>query len=186
MCLLTLSVSVPSLRPPTCAKQEECKDASSLQVGIFFCALYIIAIGSGGTKPTIPTFGADQFDEFEAKEKSQKLSFFNWWMFTVFLSTLFASTFLIYMQDNVGWALGYGLPTIGLAFAIFLFLFGTTFYRHRLPKDSPIKRLLQVFVAALRKWKVQVPDDPRELHELSVEEYSSNKRHMIHNTSSLR
>ncbi|KAI9122002.1 hypothetical protein K1719_006691 [Acacia pycnantha] len=189
MCLLTLSVSLPALRPPTCGEgvgQEECKTASSLQVGIFFCALYIIAVGTGGIKPTISTLGADQFDDFEPKEKSQKLSFFNWWMFTVFLSNLFASTFLIYVQDNVGWSLGYGLPTIGSAFSIILFLLGTRFYRHRLPKDSPITRLLQVLVASLRKWKVKVPDDPRELHELSIQEYSSNKRRMIHNTSSLR
>ncbi|XP_028765525.1 protein NRT1/ PTR FAMILY 5.2-like [Neltuma alba] len=189
MSLLTLSLSLPALRPPTCGegvRQEECKKASSLQVGIFFSALYIIAVGTGGTKPTISTLGADQFDDFEPKEKSQKLSFFNWWMFTVFLSTLFASSFLIYMEDNVGWSLGFGLPTIGLAFAILLFLLGTPFYRHRLPKDSPIKRVLQVLLAALRKWKVRVPDDLRELHELSIEEYSSDKRHRIDNTSSLR
>lgn len=189
MCLLTLAVSLPALRPPPCGKgikEEDCQKASSLQVGIFFCALYIIAIGTGGTKPNISTMGADQFDEFEPKEKSQKLSFFNWWMFSIFFGTLFSNTFLIYIQDNVGWSLGYGLPTAGLALSVFVFLVGTPFYRHKLPLGSPMSRIVQVLVASVRKWKVKVPHDPSDLHELSMEEYTNNGRGRIDHTSSLR
>ncbi|KAL9667821.1 hypothetical protein QQ045_002189 [Rhodiola kirilowii] len=80
--------------------------------------LYTLTIGTGGTKPNISTIGADQFDDFHPKEKSQKLSFFNWWMFSIFFSTLFANTVLVYVQDNVGWTLGYGLPMTGLAISI--------------------------------------------------------------------
>ncbi|KAF2286786.1 hypothetical protein GH714_030334 [Hevea brasiliensis] len=137
MCLITLAVSVPALRPPSCGpgiKEEECdKHASPFQKGVFYCALYIIAVGTGGTKPNISTMGADQFDDFEPKEKIQKLSFFNWWMFSIFFGTLFSNAFLVYIQDNVGWTLGYGLPTAGFAISIFVFLMGTPFYRHKLP-----------------------------------------------------
>ncbi|KAK2417839.1 protein NRT1/ PTR FAMILY 5.2 [Trifolium repens] len=186
MCLLTLSVSLPSLRPPECdagVAFENCPKASPLQKGIFFLALYIIVLGTGGTKPNIATMGADQFDDFDLKEKSHKLSFFNWWYFSILIGVLFSTTFLVYIQDNIGWTLGYGIPTIGLAFSILVFLIGTPYYRHKLPLGSPITRMLQVFVAAVRKWKASVPEDAKELHELSMEEYARNGRSRIAHTS---
>ncbi|XP_031276963.1 protein NRT1/ PTR FAMILY 5.2-like isoform X1 [Pistacia vera] len=189
MSLLTLAVSVPGLRPPSCPgiKDEDCnKKASTLQVGIFYCALYIIAAGTGGTKPNISTMGADQFDDFEPKERKQKLSFFNWWMFSIFFGTLFSNTFLIYIQDNVGWTLGYGLPTIGLLVSVLVFLVGSKFYRHKLPSGSPLTTIAQVLVAAGRKWKEPIPNDPKQLHELSLEKYSVSGKFRIDHTPSLR
>uniref|UniRef100_A0A6N2KHH6 Major facilitator superfamily (MFS) profile domain-containing protein n=1 Tax=Salix viminalis TaxID=40686 RepID=A0A6N2KHH6_SALVM len=190
MSLLTLAVSVPALRPPSCGhgiKEEGCdKPASALQKGIFYGALYIIAAGTGGTKPNISTMGADQFDDFEPKEKQQKLSFFNWWMFSIFFGTLFSNTFLVYIQDNVGWTLGYGIPTLGLALSIIIFLTGSPFYRHKLPAGSPFTRMAKVLVAAVRKWKVSLPNDPGELHELGIGESAKSARNRIDHTHSLR
>ncbi|XP_062023150.1 protein NRT1/ PTR FAMILY 5.2-like [Rosa rugosa] len=190
MSLLTLAVSLRALRPPSCGsgvKLEDCdKRASPFQVGIFYCALYIIAVGTGGTKPNISTMGADQFDEFEPKERIQKLSFFNWWMFSIFFGTLFSNTFLVYIQDKVGWTLGYGLPTVGLAISVTVFLFGTKFYRHKLPSESPFSTIAHVLVAAIRKWRVTVPDDLKELHELSLEKYTKAGKFRIDHSSSLR
>ncbi|XP_020220190.1 protein NRT1/ PTR FAMILY 5.2-like [Cajanus cajan] len=189
MCLLTLAVSLPALRPPPCASgiaDKDCQHASSFQVGIFFFALYIIAAGTGGTKPNISTMGADQFDEFEPKERTQKLSFYNWWVFNILIGTISAQTLLVYIQDRVGFGLGYGIPTIGLALSILVFLFGTPLYRHRLPSGSPLTRMVQVLVAAMRKWKVKIPDNLNELNELSMEEYyASIGRSRICHSSSL-
>ncbi|KAK2417842.1 protein NRT1/ PTR FAMILY 5.2 [Trifolium repens] len=189
MCLLTLTVSLPMLRPPPCGQDiasKDCQKASSFQIGIFFFALYIIAIGTGGTKPNISTMGADQFDEFESKERSQKLSFYNWWVFYILIGTISAQTVLVYIQDNVGFALGYGIPTIGLVVSILIFVLGTPLYRHRLPSGSPLTRMVQVFVAAIRKWNLNVPIDSKELHEVSIEEYTSKGRYRINHSSSLR
>ncbi|KAJ8765210.1 hypothetical protein K2173_011470 [Erythroxylum novogranatense] len=188
MSLLTLSVSLPALRPPPCHDHnvENCKRASTLQLAVFFGALYTLAVGTGGTKPNISTIGADQFDEFDPKEKAHKLSFFNWWMFSIFFGTLFANTALVYIQDNVGWTLGYGLPTIGLAISIGIFLAGTRFYRHRVPTGSPFTRMARVIVAALRKWNVTVPNDPKELYELDLEEYAKKRKFRIDSTPTLR
>lgn len=189
MSLLTLAVSVPALRPPPCShgvNEEDCTEASTLQVGIFYCALYIIALGTGGTKPNISTMGADQFDDFEPKERTHKLSFFNWWMFGIFIGSLFSSTFLVYIQENIGFAIGYGLPTAGLAVSVIVFLVGTRFYRHKVPSGSPITGIAQVLVAAARKWNVPFPNDPKELHELSLEDYANKGKLRIEYTPSLR
>ena len=190
MILLTLAVSLSALRPPSCGdgvKEQDCDNkASALQIGIFYLALYIIAIGTGGTKPNISTMGADQFDDYEPKERFQKLSFFNWWMFSIFLGTLFSNTFLVYIQDNVGWTVGYALPTVGLAVSIMVFIVGTRFYRHKPPSGSPLTRMAQVLVATVRKWRVVVPDEPKELHELPMEHYSGRGKFRLDHTSTLR
>ncbi|KAL4030402.1 hypothetical protein IC575_008639 [Cucumis melo] len=190
MSLLTMAVALPSLRPPPCGnegKDGHCdKQASPLQLGVFYCALYIIALGTGGTKPNISTMGADQFDDFEPKERTQKLSFFNWWMFSIFFGTLFSNTFLVYIQDNVGWGLGYGIPTIGLSVSVLFFLIGTPFYRHKLPSGSPFSRIAKVIVAAVTKRNVPIPNDPKELHEVNLEDYTNSKKSRIDHTHSLR
>ena len=188
MGLLTLAVSMSSLKPPPCLEVNKgnCKQASKLQLAVFFGALYILALGTGGTKPNISTIGADQFDDFHPKEKAQKLSFFNWWMFSIFFGTLFANTGVVYIQDNVGWSLGYGLPTIGLAISILIFVAGTPFYRHKLPSGSPFTRMANVIVAAARNWRLPLPNDPKELHELEFEKYSIERAFRIDSTSSLR
>ncbi|OAY78192.1 Protein NRT1/ PTR FAMILY 5.2, partial [Ananas comosus] len=186
MILITLSVSLPSLKPPPCnphtttaaaAGPTACSTkASSLQLGVFFAALYILAVGTGGTKPNISTIGADQFDEFDPKEKAHKLSFFNWWMFSIFIGTLFANTVLVYIQDNVGWSLGYALPTAGLAVSVAIFLAGTPFYRHKLPAGSPFTRMARVLVAAARKWRVPLPTHPDDLHDPDLQDYANKNR----------
>ncbi|KAK3022519.1 hypothetical protein RJ639_046796 [Escallonia herrerae] len=188
MIILTLTVTLPGLKPPRCVDPNvaDCKEASTLQLALFFGALYTLAVGTGGTKPNISTIGADQFDEFEPKEKAHKLSFFNWWMFSIFLGTLFANTVLVYIQDNVGWSLGYGLPTVGLAISILIFLSGTPFYRHKKPSGSPFTRMARVIVAALRKWSVPIPTDPKGLYELDLEQYTKKGKYRIDSTPSLR
>lgn len=184
MCLLTLAVSISPLKPATC--KTDCKPATSLQLGAFFAGLYILALGTGGTKPNISTIGADQFDDFDPKERTHKLSFFNWWLFSIFVGTLFANTFLVYLQDNVGWTIGYGIPTSGLIVSVIIFLIGTPFYRHKVPQGSPFTKMARVIVAAVRKWRVPIPSDPKELHELEVEMYNEKKSFRIDSTSSLR
>ena len=188
MLVLTLSVSIPGIKPPECstANAEDCKKASVLQLAVFFGALYTLAIGTGGTKPNISTIGADQFDVFDPKEKTQKLSFFNWWMFSIFFGTLFATTVLVYVQDNVGWALGYGLPTLGLAISIIIFLVGTPFYRHKRPMGSPFTKMARVIVASLRKAQAPMSRDPTCFHELPLLEYESKRTFLIHPTRNLR
>ncbi|PON33134.1 Proton-dependent oligopeptide transporter [Parasponia andersonii] len=188
MSLLTLAVSMPALKPPPCQDPnlENCKKASALQLAVFYGALYTLAVGTGGTKPNISTIGADQFDDFHPKEKEQKLSFFNWWVFSIFAGILFSNTVLVWLQDNVGWTLGYAVPTLGLAISIGIFLCGTHFYRHKVPNGSSFIKMAQVILAATRKWNVPLPRDPKELYELDLEVYEEKRYYKIESTPTLR
>ncbi|XP_051152806.1 protein NRT1/ PTR FAMILY 5.2-like [Andrographis paniculata] len=186
MSLLTLSVSIDPLKPSSCSDSTDVHcQPTTLQLVVFFAALYILSLGNGGAKPNISTIGADQFDEFDPREKAQKLSFFNWWMFSIFLGSLFATTVLVYIQDNVGWTLGYGIPTIGIAISILIFFAGTPFYRHKRPMGSPFTKMIKVIVSSIIKWKVEIPTDPKELFEFDPIEYRKGK-YMIDSTTGMR
>ncbi|KAM0013301.1 putative proton-dependent oligopeptide transporter family, MFS transporter superfamily [Helianthus debilis subsp. tardiflorus] len=180
MVLLTLAVSIKFLKP-TCSNGV-CNKASTSQIAFFYTSLYIIAIGAGGTKPNISTFGADQFDDFDPHEKGLKVSFFNWWMFSSFLGALVATLGLVYIQENLGWGLGYGIPTVGLVLSLVIFYMGTPMYRHKVRKTkSPAADFIRVVKAAFANRQHDLPSDPKELHELPLQHYvDSGKRQVYH------
>ncbi|PIA63958.1 hypothetical protein AQUCO_00201344v1 [Aquilegia coerulea] len=162
---LTLSATVPSLRPPPCV-DSICPSASFSQYAIFIVGLYMIALGTGGIKPCVSSFGADQFDDTDSKERVRKGSFFNWFYFSINIGALISSSFLVWVQDNLGWGLGFGIPTVFMALAIGSFLSGTPLYRFQKPGGSPLTRMCQVLSASFSKWNVEVPHDSSLLYEV--------------------
>ncbi|CAL5343716.1 unnamed protein product [Camellia sinensis] len=184
MVLLTMSVSIKFWKP-TCTNGV-CK-ASSSQTAFFYSALYIIAVGAGGTKPNISTFGADQFDDFNPHEKKLKVSFFNWWMFSSLTGGLVATLGLVYIQENLGWGLGYGVPTVGLIVSLFIFYIGVPTYRHKVRKTkSPGEDMVKVIVNAFANRRVKVPSQPSELHEFGLQHYINCRKRKVHHTPNFR
>uniref|UniRef100_A0A803NN82 Uncharacterized protein n=1 Tax=Cannabis sativa TaxID=3483 RepID=A0A803NN82_CANSA len=149
MVLLTLSASLDSLRPPPCAVRP-CTQATSSQNNFLYAALALIALGTGGIKPCVSTFGADQFDEADSEEVQKKYAFFNWFFFSINMGALLAITVLVYIQDRFGWIWGFGIPTVTVFCSIIIMLVGLRFYRYQKPMGSPFTRFLQVLVAAFR------------------------------------
>ncbi|XP_058198906.1 protein NRT1/ PTR FAMILY 8.2-like [Rhododendron vialii] len=163
MTLLTLSASVPGLRP-ACVTKEDCHPTHT-QSAVTFLALYLIALGTGGIKPCVSSYGADQFDDADEAEKNHKSSFFNWFYFSINIGALIASSVLVWVQDNVGWNWGFGIPTVTMALAVASFFSGTRLYRNQKPGGSPLTRICQVIVASVRKCHVKVPEDKSLLYE---------------------
>ncbi|KAK4411134.1 protein NRT1/ PTR FAMILY 5.4 [Sesamum angolense] len=118
---------------------------------VFFIALYILSIGEGGHKPCVQTFAADQFDENIPQEKTAKSSFFNWWYVGIVCGATAALLVVIYVEDYVGWSLGFGMLAVAVAAALLVFLAGSGGYRRQAPVGSPFTRVAQVVVAASRK-----------------------------------
>ncbi|KAK3031384.1 hypothetical protein RJ639_036092 [Escallonia herrerae] len=168
MTLLTLSASVHGLKPP-CDGNNVCHPSGS-QVGVFYIGLYLIALGTGGIKPCVSSFGADQFDDSDEIEKRSKSSFFNWFYLSINIGALVAATVLVWIQTNVGWGWGFGIPAVAMAAAVVSFFSGTRLYRNQTPGGSPLTRIFQVIVASCRKVKVEVPKDDSLLFETSDEE----------------
>ncbi|XP_075656652.1 protein NRT1/ PTR FAMILY 8.3-like [Castanea sativa] len=164
MCTLTLSATVPGLRPSECVGSV-CPSATPAQYGVFFLGLYLIALGTGGIKPCVSSFGADQFDDTDPKERVKKGSFFNWFYFSINIGALISSSFLVWIQENAGWGIGFGIPAVFMGIAIASFFSGTPLYRFQRPGGSPLTRMCQVLVASFHKRDVVVPEDYALLYE---------------------
>ncbi|XP_051131622.1 protein NRT1/ PTR FAMILY 6.2-like [Andrographis paniculata] len=171
--LLTISTVVHTLHPPPCNPLQSpniCKQANTLQLGVFFLAIFTIAVGIGGIKCSVSGFGSDQFDQKNEKEMAQMTYFFNRFYFFISIGTLLAVTVFIYLQDRVARVWGYGSCTAIMFLSVAIFLSGTRRYRYKNCLGSPIVQILQVLVAAVRKRKVQVPPDEQQLHDDHSEE----------------
>ncbi|KAJ4706716.1 protein NRT1/ PTR FAMILY 3.1-like [Melia azedarach] len=161
---VTLSAVLPGLRPPPCPTQENCKEASGLQLWVLYISLLLTSLGSGGIRPCVVTFAADQFDMSKSRVSNRKWNFFNWYYFSMGMATLTALTTVVYIQDNVGWGWGFGIPAIAMVLSILAFVFGSSLYVKLKPGGSPLTRLAQVIAAAVKKRKSVAPEDPKLLY----------------------
>ncbi|KNA05369.1 hypothetical protein SOVF_190970 [Spinacia oleracea] len=143
--LLTLSAVLPST------------NSFSYQTISIFFSLYLVAIGQSGHKPCVQAFGADQFDGQDPEESKAKSSFFNWWYMGMCLGPLLVISVLNYIQDNVGWGLGFGIPCIIMTTALVIFFLGSRTYRHVVTSEerSAFMRIGRVFAAAARNWRIK-------------------------------
>ncbi|CAL5435263.1 unnamed protein product [Camellia sinensis] len=81
------------------------------------------------------------------------------------LSSLMSLTVVVYVQENVGWGLGLGIPTIIMAFSTVVYVLGSPLYKKIKPGGSPFVRLAQAIVAAWKKRKEVAPEDLGKLYE---------------------
>ncbi|XP_027332418.1 protein NRT1/ PTR FAMILY 8.1-like [Abrus precatorius] len=184
MVLLTLSASVPGIKP-TCYAEDNCH-ATQGQRTVCFVALYLIALGTGGIKPCVSSFGADQFDDADEAEKKHKSSFFNWFYFSINIGALIAASLLVWVQENVSWGLGFGIPAVAMAIAVVSFFSGTRLYRNQKPGGSPLTRMFQVIVASIRKCDVEVPNDKSLLYEIEESESTIQGSRKLEHSNGLR
>ncbi|XP_019157947.1 PREDICTED: protein NRT1/ PTR FAMILY 2.12-like [Ipomoea nil] len=163
MLTLTIIALVPRLRPPPCndvvTHPQDCKGPTNSQLGYLFLGLGMLAVGSGGIRPCSIPFGVDQFDATTEEGRKGITSFFNWYYTSFTLVIIFSLTLVVYIQDSVSWALGFGIPTGLMVFAIVLFFLGRRVYVYVKPQGSVFSGVAQVFVAAFNKRKVKLPDE---------------------------
>ncbi|EOY17335.1 Major facilitator superfamily protein [Theobroma cacao] len=153
--LLTVTATLPSVNPSGCQNTDNFALCSSqFQEILFFFALFLVALGQGGQKPCVQAFGADQFDTQDPEECKAKSSFFNWWYFCLCTAMFITHWVLNYIQDNLSWVLGFGIPCVMMVVALVVFLCGTTTYRFSVKGDkkNPFVRIGEVYILAARNW----------------------------------
>jgi len=173
--ILTAQAHFPLLRPFPCKdvpvnNRNQCEPADSTQVSILFAGLYLTALGNSGVKAPLPSLGADQFDERDPKEAISLSSYFNWLLFNIIIGAIFGVTVLVWISSNKGWDWSFGICTIAVLIGFLFLSTGKSVYRHKVPQGSPIIRILQVIVAAIRNRRLQIPETTEELYEIHDKE----------------
>ncbi|RID74683.1 hypothetical protein BRARA_B01770 [Brassica rapa] len=159
--LLTLVASLDFLKPTPCETGSIlCQSPSELQLGILYTALVLVTIGAGGTRFTLASAGANQYN----KPKDQG-SFFNWYFLTLYAGAITGATAIVYTQDNASWKLGFGLCAAANFVSFLVFVCGKRLYKHEKPMGSPFKSLISVVVAATVKRKAAVSSKEEDYHQ---------------------
>ncbi|KAL1517029.1 hypothetical protein ABEB36_000849 [Hypothenemus hampei] len=103
--------------------------------------LLLIAIGTGGLKPCVAAFGAEQFRLPEQKDLLRY--FFSIFYFTINLGgfvgmivTPIIRKTVYCFGDDTCYALGFGFPALLMLLSILLFLLGKQFYKLKSPKRN--------------------------------------------------
>ncbi|XP_024971882.1 protein NRT1/ PTR FAMILY 8.1-like [Cynara cardunculus var. scolymus] len=171
MVLLTVSASVDSLRPKTCNEPSNCPKATPGQSALLYSALALVALGTGGVKPNVPSFGADQHDENDEKELGYKYTFFNFFFLSIKVGALLGLTVMVYIEQEKGYAWGFGLPTVIMFASVLILAAGFPKYRYKKPMGSVFTRFIQVLVVSVRNHFRGVQANPEvKLYEVATEE----------------
>ncbi|KAM1072600.1 hypothetical protein FF1_017842 [Malus domestica] len=159
MIVLWLTAILPQTRPHDCDPyKEKCVPANTAQVTLLFASFGLMSIGAGGIKPCSLAFGTDQLDNPDNPNNERRLqSFFNWYYASVGVSVMLAVTVIVYIQDQIGWVVGFGVP-VGLMFLSTVFFFlGSSLYVKVPPNKNLSAGFLQVFVAAWKNKNLALP-----------------------------
>ncbi|KAL6631010.1 hypothetical protein ACP70R_028350 [Stipagrostis hirtigluma subsp. patula] len=150
--MFTLTASLHGLLPAPCppgAAGATCAPASTGHMAALYAAVFMLCASAGGARFNQATLGASQFDAAADRDV-----LFNWYFVFFNASSIIGSTVIVYLQDNVSWALGYGVSGAASLVGLAALLLGTRYYRRPPAQGSPFTGLARVAVAAIRKRNV--------------------------------
>lgn len=144
--LLTASASWPNVGYPAA---DDDRKATWYQNLFLFGALGVVALGTGGIKPNVSAFGADQFDARNEQDVKDKVSFFSYFYLSVNIGSLISSTVIVTVQQNYSWPVGFSIPAFAMVASLAAFVMGRRKYKHKPVVQSPLTRVALVYYDAL-------------------------------------
>ncbi|GAB4836602.1 hypothetical protein Ancab_001514 [Ancistrocladus abbreviatus] len=162
-------------------------EGKTTSTALLFWCLCLISLGQGGYNPSLQAFGAEQLGEEEElpstktnhNTQSKRSLFFTWWYFGVCTGSLLGVLIMAYIQDTLGWALGFAIPAMGMIISVVLFSLGSRFYMYNKATefvDKPFQHMLHVLKAAVSKtfnYRIAVSESEGKgstAHELELQE----------------
>ncbi|XP_050535278.1 solute carrier family 15 member 1-like isoform X3 [Daktulosphaira vitifoliae] len=157
------------------------------QRNLALLGLILIAIGTGGIKPCVSSFGGDQFILPAQEAYLQK--FFSIFYFSINAGSLI-STFLTpelrkdiqcFGKDSC-FPLAFGVPAVLMIISIIVFVCGKPLYKIKKPESNVIVRVLQCVYCALKNKFILASSNDKKEHWLDYAEgeFSKNEISDIH------
>ncbi|KAL3640628.1 hypothetical protein CASFOL_015596 [Castilleja foliolosa] len=160
--VIALTATFKNLHPPHCGPEDaHCVGPNPGQTMFLLSGFGLLILGAGAIRPCNLAFGADQFNPKTESGKRGIDSFFNWYFFTITFAQLVSVTLIVYIQSDISWSIGLGLPALFMLISCFLFFVGTKIYVIVPPEGSPLTSIVQVAVVAVRKRRLEAPLQPR-------------------------
>ncbi|KAG5098302.1 hypothetical protein JHK82_048156 [Glycine max] len=157
--MLWLTAMFPDLKPSCESYMLDCNFGTPAQQALLFLSMGLISIGAGCVRPCSIAFGADQLNIKERSNDEKLLdSYFNWYYTSIAISTVIALSVIVYIQENLGWKIGFGLPALLMFISAVSFILGLPFYVKVKPSHSLLTTFVQVAVVAVKNRKLSLPD----------------------------
>ncbi|KAK8343154.1 hypothetical protein V6Z12_A08G281700, partial [Gossypium hirsutum] len=140
---------IPQARPYCDQFNTICEAPTTTQLLLLHCSLGLISIRADGVKSSCMAFSADQLNE-----RNKLAEFLRLVLCYINVCSSNRCNFDIYIQDNLGWKMGFGVPIM------LMFLSAIS--------ASLLTGLAQVVVASLRKRHIEVPSEVYHIRERSM------------------
>ncbi|KAF8400828.1 hypothetical protein HHK36_014130 [Tetracentron sinense] len=159
MTLMWLTAMIPQAKPPPCnPSSHNCKSPTAAQLAFLYSSFGLMSIGAGGIRPCSLAFGADQLDKRDNPNNERVLErFFNWYYASAAVSVLVALTVIVYIQDHMGWKVGFGVPAILMFLSALLFFLASPFYVKMKASKSLFNGFAQVIVVTYKNRSLSFP-----------------------------
>lgn len=165
MILLWMTSVIPQARPPPCIQSSDnCVSPTYPQLILLCSSLGLMSIGAGGIRASSLAFGADQLERNGTLKSARALeSYFSWYYVSAAFAALLAMSCIVYIQDNLGWGIGFGVPVILMLLAVISFFLASPYYVKLKPSSSLLMGFVQVIVASYRKGHLKISSQEKDV-----------------------
>lgn len=135
--------------PPCSESNDNCAPATTMRLFLLCTALFVYAVGYGGVMSSSLAFGADQLRHVE-NDAGKMERYVSWFYAASSFSSILGVSGLVYVQENFGWRIGYGVLVALVLIAVVGFFSGSSWYVSPNQTKNLVSGLFEVVVASYR------------------------------------
>ncbi|TKY55127.1 NRT1/ PTR FAMILY 2.9 [Spatholobus suberectus] len=160
--VIQLTAWIKKMHPPQCGRESiTCTGPTTGQIAFLLAGFGLLIVGAAGIRPCNLAFGVDQFNPKTESGKKGINSFFNWYFFTYTFAQMVSLSLIVYIQSNVSWAVGLGIPAVLMLLSCILYYTGSNYYvKVKATGPAPVTSIVQVIVVAIKKRRLSLPESP--------------------------